>query len=162
MASGMMSRFDEHFNELNPDTAFALGVAQQFTGVDYFQAQKQRTRAMVFLEKIFKKVDCIITPGLGMKVPVIAKDALKHGEANTMMMGKMMRFMSLGNLTGIPGMTFPVGYDVNDLPISLQVMSGWWQEHMMLRVANTCEGLVEHQKPQVYYDIMREKKMDDK
>lgn len=30
------------------------------------QAQKQRTRAMVFLEKIFKKVDCIITPGMAV------------------------------------------------------------------------------------------------
>jgi Asp-tRNA(Asn)/Glu-tRNA(Gln) amidotransferase A subunit family amidase len=62
--------------------------------------------------------------------------------------------MALGNLTGIPCMTLPVGYDVNGLPISLQVMSGWWQEHVMLRVAHTCEGFVEHKRPEVYYDIL--------
>ena len=70
--------------------------------------------------------------------------------------------MALGNLTGIPGMTFPVGYDVDGLPISLQVMSGWWLEHVMLRVAKTCEGFVEHQRPEVYYDIRSKIQMRNK
>jgi len=63
--------------------------------------------------------------------------------------------MALGNLTGIPAMTFPIGYDNNGLPISLQVMSGWWQEHVMLRVAKATEKLIDHRRPDVYYDILQ-------
>lgn len=66
----------------------------------------------------------------------------------------LLRFMSLGNLTGIPGMTLPIGYDDNGLPISLQIMSGWWQEHVMLRVAKATEGLIDRRQPEVYYNIL--------
>ena len=62
--------------------------------------------------------------------------------------------MGLANFTGIPGMTLPVGYDDRGLPIGLQVMSSWWNEHVMLRVAHAAEGFVPKKKPQVYYNLL--------
>ena len=62
--------------------------------------------------------------------------------------------MALGNFTGIPGMTLPVGYDDHGLPIALQIMSSWWNEHVMLRVAHAAEGFVAKKKPQVYYNLL--------
>ena len=64
------------------------------------------------------------------------------------------RYMGLGNFTGIPGMTLPVGYDDHGLPIALQIMSSWWNEHVMLRVAHAAEGFVAKKKPQVYYNLL--------
>lgn len=63
--------------------------------------------------------------------------------------------MGLGNFTGVPGMTLPVGYDDKGLPIALQVMSSWWNEHVMLRVAHTVEGFVSKKKPQVHYNLLK-------
>ncbi|XP_048577775.1 fatty acid amide hydrolase isoform X1 [Nematostella vectensis] len=156
-ATGMEPFYKKHYYDMNPDTVMSLSLGRMLTAFDYYQAQKQRTRMMQFLEDFFQeqKIDCIITPALGIKVPKIPSGAISHGEANTPQMSAMMRFMQLGNLTGVPCMTLPVGYDGNGLPISLQVMSGWWQEHKMLRVAHACENVLEKKQPQVYRDMLQ-------
>lgn len=156
MAAGLEEEFDKYYNELNPETASNLGMARLVTARHYFQALKQRTRSMAFLKKIFDEdgVDCILTPGLGMKVPRIPDDALEYGEGNLMTTTQMMRYMGIGNFTGVPGMTLPVGYDDQGLPIALQIMSSWWNEHTMLRVAHAAEGFVTKKKPQVYYSLL--------
>lgn len=64
------------------------------------------------------------------------------------------RYMGIGNFTGVPGMTLPVGYDDQGLPIALQIMSSWWNEHTMLRVAHAAEGFVTKKKPQVHYSLL--------
>lgn len=156
MAAGLEEEFHKYYNELNPETASNLGMARLVTARHYFQALKQRTRSMAFLKKIFEEdgVDCILTPGLGMKVPRIPDDALEYGEGNLMTTTQMMRYMGIGNLTGVPGMTLPVGYDDQGLPIALQIMSSWWNEHTMLRVAHAAEGFVIKRKPQVHYSLL--------
>ena len=63
-------------------------------------------------------------------------------------------YAQLGNLTGIPGITFPIGYDDKGLPIGLQVMSAWWREHVVLRVAHAAETFITRRKPQVYYNLL--------
>lgn len=156
MAAGLEEEFHKYYNELNPETASNLGMARLVTARHYFQALKQRTRSMAFLKKIFEEdgVDCILTPGLGMKVPRIPDDALEYGEGNLMTTTQMMRYMGIGNFTGVPGMTLPVGYDDQGLPIALQIMSSWWNEHTMLRVAHAAEGFVTKRKPQVHYSLL--------
>ena len=62
--------------------------------------------------------------------------------------------MGICNFTGVPGMTLPVGYDGKGLPIALQIISSWWNEHIMLRVAHTAEGFVSKEKPQVHYNLL--------
>ena len=64
------------------------------------------------------------------------------------------RYAFLGNLTGVPCMTLPVGYDSRDLPIGLQIMSKWWDEQLIFRVAFAVERLVETKKPMVHYSIL--------
>ena len=51
-------------------------------------------------------------------------------------------------------MTLPVGYDSRDLPIGLQIMSKWWDEQLIFRVAFAVERLVETKKPMVHYSIL--------
>ena len=51
-------------------------------------------------------------------------------------------------------MTLPVGYDDGGLPIGLQIMTSWWNEHLMLRVAHAAEGFVTKKRPQVYYNLL--------
>ena len=44
-----------------------------------------------------------------------------------------MRFAFLANFTGVPAITFPVGYDRDGLPVCLQVMGRWWDEDKLLK-----------------------------
>ena len=68
--------------------------------------------------------------------------------------GVSCRYMGLANFTGIPGLTLPVGYDDHGLPIALQVMSSWWNEHVLLRVSHAAEGFTPKKKPQVHYNLL--------
>lgn len=51
-------------------------------------------------------------------------------------------------------MTLPVGYDDGGLPIGLQIMTSWWNEHLMLRIAHAAEEFVTKKRPQVYYNLL--------
>jgi Asp-tRNA(Asn)/Glu-tRNA(Gln) amidotransferase A subunit family amidase len=49
-------------------------------------------------------------------------------------------FLSSHNLTGCPAMVIPMGFNRQDLPMSIQVSSGRWREADMLRVARAYEA----------------------
>lgn len=72
-----------------------------------------------------------------------------------------VRYATLGNLSGVPGITVPVGYSEEDgLPIALQIMSPWWREDVMFRIAHAMESNIELRKPQVYFDVISENSSD--
>ena len=60
----------------------------------------------------------------------------------------------IGNLTGVPAICVPVSYDANKMPVSLQLMAGWWKEDLLLYVASTVESQVKKVKPKLFYDIL--------
>jgi aspartyl-tRNA(Asn)/glutamyl-tRNA(Gln) amidotransferase subunit A len=65
-----------------------------------------------------------------------------------------MRFATAANLTGLPAITFPIGYTQKGLPIGLQVMGKAWDESTLLRMALTAEQVVERKAPQVHFKIL--------
>ena len=150
ICSTMAVDLDEHFDDFNLETLIAACGGYCMTSVQYVTAQKQRTRAIESIKKIFKQVDCVVTPASGCVAPRIVKEALARGEIDATTSGILMKFMLVGNFTGIPGVVVPVGYDKDGLPISLQIMGRWWEEHVILRVAHAVEDGVEYQPPIVH------------
>ena len=150
MCEAIASDFDEHFDDYNLETLLVSTTGYSTTGVQYVAAQKQRTRSIESLKEIFKQVDCIVTPGTACVAPKIPKEALAKGESDLVTSGHLMKYALLGNFTGIPGVVVPVGYDKEGLPISLQIMGRWWEEHVILRVAHAVENGVEYKPPMVH------------
>jgi aspartyl-tRNA(Asn)/glutamyl-tRNA(Gln) amidotransferase subunit A len=62
-----------------------------------------------------------------------------------------MRYVYSGNLTGLPAISFPAGYDSRGLPVGMQAMSKHWQEHLLLRVAYNAEQVMERRAPANFY-----------
>jgi Asp-tRNA(Asn)/Glu-tRNA(Gln) amidotransferase A subunit family amidase len=58
------------------------------------------------------------------------------------------------NLTGLPAISFPAGYNEAGLPIGMQAMGRAWEEPTLLRLALVAEQAVERQAPRVYYGIL--------
>lgn len=150
VCSTMAPDIDEHFSDYNLETLIAALGGYSMTAVQYVTAQKQRTRSIESLKEIFKQVDCIVTPGTACVAPRIPKEALARGESDAATSGLIMKYSALANLTGIPGVVVPVGYDKEGLPISLQIMGRWWEEHVILRVAYAVENGVEYRPPIVH------------
>ena len=127
------------------------------TAVDLIMACKQKTRTMKSMEYLFNNViDVFISPGFGAFQPLLTEEIVAHGLLDYDKTYNIMRFSSLGNLIGIPGMTLPVGYSsTNQLPLPVMLQSSWWREDILFRVGYALEKQVEHRKPSVYFDITK-------
>lgn len=158
MSQSLAVDTDRHFSDINLETLLVISGGIQISANEYLNAQKQRTRALVALEHIFKQVDAIVTPTTACFVPPVSPAAVPLGEINATISGRLMRFAFLANLCGNPALTVPVGYsDVdNGLPIGVQLMGRCYEERVLLRLGLALErsGSFPLKKPQVFYDLL--------
>jgi len=148
---------DKHHDKLNMESHVLLNLGNHFTAVEFLNAQKQRARAITSLKYLFDdcKIDAIASPATGCPAPNIYPSCHDCGELNAVKSGSLMRFSFLANLAGIPGLVVPVGYSSEGLPIGIQLMGGWFQEHMLLKIGWALEKQYTRKKPQVFYDVLQ-------
>ena len=101
-------------------------------------------------------MDLIITPTTAIAAPVIPKDAVPDGNSDLSTTTEIMRFVTAGNMTGLPAISFPVGYTKNGLPIGMQAMGRAWDEATLMRLAVNAEQALERKEPKVHYRILPE------
>nr|XP_009858983.1 fatty acid amide hydrolase [Ciona intestinalis] len=154
MSTNISSDFDNEFNAISVPSRTLFALGRSITAQDFIQANKQRTRAIEITEEFFKKYDALVTPTTGQTAPLIHSDELAVGATNPSQDGVNMRFVALGNFTGIPAITVPVGYNDKGLPVGFQIMCAWWREDIALQIAEYLERKIALQKPRIYNDIL--------
>jgi Asp-tRNA(Asn)/Glu-tRNA(Gln) amidotransferase A subunit family amidase len=154
MTAAFIRIYEEHQSDYSWETRIGIALARQMQGYDYVHAQRHRARLCRNFYKVLEAVDCIVTPTTGCTAPVLNKDAFKTGESNLTVVAEIMRFAQPANLTGLPAITFPVGYDSAGLPVGIQFMGRPWAEHTLLRVAMAADSMVTRQKPQIHLSPM--------
>ncbi len=154
MVQSLNAMYDEHHKEHGLDVRTNLALARQFSAKDYVQSQRIRTRIINHFNNAFKQVDVILTPTTAVPAPEIKKGALPDGDSDLSTTIEIMRFVTAANMTGLPAISFPVGYTQKGLPIGLQVMGKAWDESTLLRMALAAEQVVERKAPQVHFKIM--------
>ena len=154
--SSLGLELDHHYSEVNLETHLTVGMSASISAIQYVNSQKQRTRAMLALKSIFKKVDMIATPAVACSPPMIQPEAIKGGIADASNSAKLNHFSFLGNLTGIPCLVLPVGYTDAGLPVGLQLMGSWYREDVLLRTGLALEqsGHFPTKKPKIFYDVI--------
>ena len=153
---GLAPDIDNNFEKLTVETLALVGMGYTVSAKDYINFQRQRTRSIHTLEMLFDEVDVIVTPSVATLAPPIPKGAEEYGIMSLKTTFRSMRFVSLANFTGIPGIAIPVGTSKSGLPISLQIMGPWFEEGRLLHIAGVLERETAHlmEKPSVYYDIL--------
>jgi len=109
----------------------------------YGQAQKVRTLITRDFELAFKDVDVLACP----TTPSTAFFAGAH-ENDPLAMYLEDVFTLPANLAGVPGISFPVGFDKNNLPIGLQLMGPNFREDILLRTTHLYQQATEWHKSQ--------------
>jgi aspartyl-tRNA(Asn)/glutamyl-tRNA(Gln) amidotransferase subunit A len=96
----------------------------------YGQAQKVRTLIKGDFDAAFEKVDAIAAP-------VAPTTAFKLGEHSADPLDMYLEdvFTLPANLSGVPGLAFPVGFDEQHLPIGMQLMAAPFREDVLLKLA---------------------------
>jgi Asp-tRNA(Asn)/Glu-tRNA(Gln) amidotransferase A subunit family amidase len=153
MASNM-ERYSDHWPELSPPTRVNLTLGKATTSFDYLQAQRVRTRAIATFRRVFSEVDVVLTPATAVTAPTVPDNCENDGWSDLSSVTELMRFAFPGNLTGLPAIAFPTGYDSQGLPIGMQAMGRPWEEHVLIRVAYAAEQVLTRRRPPVFYDIL--------
>ena len=155
MAMAMDQYYDKHRKDFGLDVRINLAMARSFTSRDYIKAQRVRTLAKKEFQRVLNDVDVIITPATARTAPPIPNDALPNGESNLEVLTELMRFSSMANLTGLPALSVPVGYDSEGLPVGMQLIGRAWEESMLLRLAKVVENGIENRKPSLWYQMLQ-------
>ncbi|KAI9149863.1 hypothetical protein H9P43_010042 [Blastocladiella emersonii ATCC 22665] len=103
---------------------------------DYLTAQRMRTRTLdVLRDTIFAHADVIVLPMTPFSAPPITPGSVAHGISDAAGTINGMRFATLGNFSGLPALSCPVGVDAaTGCPIGFQILGRWWDEDTVLRV----------------------------
>ena len=151
MVASLKEEYRQSREKFGLDVRTNLALGRSFTASDYVLAQCTRTRAMQIFRLVLEQVDVIATPTTAITAPRIHPDSLPDGDSDLSTLTEIMRFAAAANLTGLPAITMPAGYDAQDLPVGLQLMGRAWNEALLLRMAHAAEQLVARRKPMLHY-----------
>ncbi|HEY3357626.1 MAG TPA: amidase [Polyangia bacterium] len=154
MAASHREHQAAHRGDYGTDTRLNLALAEQLTAVDYVNAQRHRTRLCGHFAAALADVDAIVTPATACTAPVIPPDTLATGESNLELLEQIMRFAPVGNLTGLPAISVPAGYDELGLPVGLQLLGRAWQEALLLRLAAVVEQATPRREPAAHWRLL--------
>lgn len=154
MTASQRSHLAEHLHSYAPDVRLLFALVNTLRGVDYVVAQRIRRRACQQMEKLFSRVDLLATPATATTATPVPNDALQTGESNLPLLDRIMRFVTLANLTGYPAISFPAGYSSEGMPINLQLMGRAWEEHVLLRAAFSAEQSRRRRVPRIHYQLL--------
>jgi aspartyl-tRNA(Asn)/glutamyl-tRNA(Gln) amidotransferase subunit A len=76
---------------------------------------------------------------------------MRDGMSDTVALAGACRFAFLGNLTGLPAGTAPIGRDARGMPMGLQILADAWDEATVLQVLGHLErrGVAEVPRPRL-------------
>jgi len=155
MANAMSPFLREHRQDFAQDVRLLLAAIERFRAVEYVQAQRQRYRICQEFARIHEEVDVVVTPTNGCTAPPVPLDAaLTTGESNLELLSTAMRFVIPPNMTGLPAISFPAGYDEDGLPVGFHAMGRAWEEHTLLRLAAAGEDFVERREPTHQWQLL--------
>jgi Asp-tRNA(Asn)/Glu-tRNA(Gln) amidotransferase A subunit family amidase len=150
-----MERYDRwHRRDFSLTTRLMLANVRAIRSSDYVQAQRIRSRAIEEFRSALTCADVIATPTAPIPAPAISTHGLVDAESNIGQAVEAMRFVNPANLTGLPAISIPSGYECRGLPVGLQLVGRPWDEHTLFRLAYAADGIVVRQKPSAYFDLL--------
>ena len=124
------------------ETRAFLSLAEHVSGHAYVQAQRVRAVLADELARVFQSVDLLVTPTLPMTAPRLDAREIEGADGPMDVRAAMTLFTRLFNLTGLPAMSLPCGFD-HGMPIGLQLVGRPFDEATLLRAARAYEGATE-------------------
>jgi aspartyl-tRNA(Asn)/glutamyl-tRNA(Gln) amidotransferase subunit A len=99
--------------------------------------------------RALRDVDVLAFPTTSTTAPATTDAQFDGGFLDAIAVDAMCRFNFLGNLTGLPALSAPVGLDARGLPIGLQFVGDAWDEATTLAIGAHLErvGVATPKKP---------------
>jgi aspartyl-tRNA(Asn)/glutamyl-tRNA(Gln) amidotransferase subunit A len=135
----------------SPDLAISYAGLGQITGPQYLEAQRVRAGLRAEVARALADVDLLALPSTAITAPRVTDSEFEDGFLDARALDGLCRFMFLGNLTGLPALSAPVGLDEARMPIGLQLVGDAWDEATVLAASAHLEriGAARAERPAV-------------
>jgi len=121
------------------DVRTLVEIGRFVTAADYVKAEQVRHILMTDLARAFESVDVIIGPTLPLTAWSPDVESVEIGAVAESPLAASWRLSYLYNLTGLPAMSLPCGFDSDGLPIGLHIAGKPYDEMTVFRVAHAYE-----------------------
>ncbi|WP_102224164.1 amidase [Acidimangrovimonas sediminis] len=149
LRNGLASRVGPHVarfgNVIDATLLARIEEGGRLTAGDVAQATYDRTRFFTELQAALADLDVIVSPTLTappLPIGVDTAGEVSVGGNHGTVRGAWYPFTFPLNLSGHPALAMPCGTTAEGLPISLQILSHWHQERLILDVAELVESLL--------------------
>ena len=122
-----------------PDVRQLVEIGRFVTGPDYLKAEQVRAVLMEDFRRALDRVDVILGPTTPITAWKIGEWTARIGDRDESVLAASWRFTFPYNLTGLPAISVPCGFDRHGLPIGLQIAGRPFDEATVLRVAHAYE-----------------------
>jgi aspartyl-tRNA(Asn)/glutamyl-tRNA(Gln) amidotransferase subunit A len=117
------------------DVRTLLEVGEMLLATHYVQAQRYRSLLRSEFLAAFKTVDVFICPTLPFTAtPVGAMKVVIENGVEEDMLSAIMQYTGVPSLTGLPSLNVPCGFDLDGLPVGMQIIGQPFGEAALFRV----------------------------
>lgn len=127
---------NERAGEYSEQVRTFLELGDQILAKDYLHAQRYRTLLGRTLVGIFAHVDVLATPATPITATPIGCESTVVNGVEDGVFGALLRNTEPFNLTGLPAVVAPCGFDTDGMPVSLQIAGPAFAEARVLNVVH--------------------------
>ena len=138
-ASALLARYLDRRDEFGWDVLVLVEQGRLIPAIDYLNAQRARRLLARDSSKIWKHLDCLMTPATPMTAPKIGEMTVAFGSFNEDVRTAATRLTRPFNVLGWPALALPCGFSDTGLPIGLQLVSPPQQEDSLLQAGAALE-----------------------
>jgi aspartyl-tRNA(Asn)/glutamyl-tRNA(Gln) amidotransferase subunit A len=122
-----------------PDVRTLVEMGRFITAPDYLKAEQVRAVLIEDFRRAFERVDVVVGPTTPITAWKAGEWTVKVGGKDESVLAASWRFTFPYNLTGLPAISVPCGFDGDGLPIGLQIAAKPFDEPMLLSAAHAYE-----------------------
>jgi aspartyl-tRNA(Asn)/glutamyl-tRNA(Gln) amidotransferase subunit A len=146
----------DHADDMSHDLQVSLSALATIAAHEYVDAMRLRTGLRREVAAAFQSVDLLALPTTVATAAKISDTDMETGFVDAKVLDGLCRYAFLGNLTGMPCASAPVGKDADGLPIGFQLVGDAFDEATVLAATAHLEriGVARVERPKVSVDVL--------
>jgi aspartyl-tRNA(Asn)/glutamyl-tRNA(Gln) amidotransferase subunit A len=130
-----------HSAFFQPDVRDLVEMGRLVSAVDYLKAEQVRARMADEFRELFEKVDAVVTPTEPLTAWKRGATMVRAAGKEESVLAASWRLTYPFNLTGLPAISVPCGFDDEGMPIGMQVAAPPFAEEVVLRCGRAIERI---------------------
>ena len=138
-------------HQIGPDVRIRLQQGAMILATDYLEAQRARQKFNFKVRSLLDEYDVILSPTVGVTAPDFSQETISIGEKSQAVGALMARLTRPQNITGLPTISIPCGFDKQHMPIGFQLTAPGFQESTLTQIGSAYETAAGwfHHKPEI-------------